>query len=195
MSTEHSKRLNWESVRNFIRNSWRDDARLFLIAAIIVVFDQWTKALVRANVPLGGDWLPASLAWLMPFARIRHWSNTGAAFGFFQQGSLVFTILAVIVSAVIIYYFPDVSRRDPWLRLAMGILLGGSLGNLVDRLTFAGQVTDFISVGNFAVFNVADGSITVGVILLVLTAWISDRAEKKRVLAPKTPSEPEVKGE
>ncbi len=174
-----SKRFSLEEVRKFIFDHWRDYAFLFAIGGIIVGFDQWTKALVRDYVPLGSDWLPSWLSWLMPYARIRHWYNSGAAFGFFQSGNLIFTILAIIVSVVIIYYFPRVSRRDWWLRLAMGIQLGGALGNLVDRVVFK-QVTDFISVGNFAVFNVADSSITVGVVILVLGAWITDRSAKKQ---------------
>jgi signal peptidase II len=60
----------------------------------------------------------------------------------------------------------------------MGLQLGGALGNLIDRLTMNGEVTDFISIGAFPVFNVADGSITVGVIVLVLGAWLKERGSK-----------------
>ena len=55
---------------------------IFLIAAVIVILDQWTKSLVRANLPSGATWLPDSLLWLSPYARIVHWYNTGAAFAF-----------------------------------------------------------------------------------------------------------------
>ena len=64
------------------------------------------------------------------------------------------------------------------LRLALSMQLGGALGNLIDRLTI-GHVTDFISVGNFPVFNVADASITIGAALLFLSVWIRERAEKQ----------------
>ena len=78
--------------------------------------------------------------------------------------------------------------------MAMGIQFGGAVGNLVDRVFFK-QVTDFISVGNFAVFNVADASISVGVAILVLGAWITDRAAKKQTAATKTASKPDDSGE
>jgi signal peptidase II len=173
------KRLSWEKIGNFLKTHWRDFAILFLLAGVIIALDQWTKAWVRANVPLGADWLPASLAWLEPYARIRHTYNTGAAFGLFQQGGLIFAILAVVVSVLIISYFPQTSRRDWWLRLALALQLGGALGNLVDRIARSGKVTDFISVGNFAIFNVADSCISVGVAILILGVWLMERKLKK----------------
>ena len=173
------KRFSLGTLISFIKSSWHDYLVLFLIAAIIVAFDQWTKALVRAYVPLGGDWLPTWLAWLTPFARIRYWYNSGAAFGFFQNGNTVFSILAILVDFFIIYYFPRTSRQDWWLRLAMGMQFAGATGNLVDRLFFR-HVTDFISVGNFAIFNVADASISVGVAVLVAGIWLKERSDKKK---------------
>jgi signal peptidase II len=179
------KRLSWEKIGNFLKTHWRDFAILFLLAGVIIALDQWTKAWVRANVPLGADWLPASLAWLEPYARIRHTYNTGAAFGLFQQGGLIFAILAVVVSVLIISYFPQTSRRDWWLRLALALQLGGALGNLVDRIARSGKVTDFISVGNFAIFNVADSCISVGVAILILGVWLMERKLKKEEKAKK----------
>ena len=148
------------------------------IAAFIVALDQWTKWLVRVNVPEGGVWLPESLAWLSPYARIVHWHNTGAAFGMFQNASMVFTVLAFIVIAAIIYYYPHVENSDWSLRLAMSMQLGGAIGNLIDRLTL-GRVTDFISVGTFPVFNIADASISVGAVVLLFGVWLTERSEKQ----------------
>jgi signal peptidase II len=152
---------------------------LLLGGTVIIGLDQWTKALVRAKIPLGTDWLPDSLSWLLPYARIRHWYNTGAAFGIFQNGNLVFTILAIIVIILILYYFPRTQRNDWWLRIAMILQFSGAAGNLIDRLLFA-HVTDFLSVGRFAIFNVADASISVGVAVLILGVWLKERAEKKQ---------------
>ncbi len=148
------------------------------IAAVIVALDQWTKWLVRVNIPIGETWLPDGLEWLSPYARIVHWYNTGAAFGMFQNGSMVFTVLAFIVIAAIIYYYPHVENADWSLRLAMSMQLGGAIGNLIDRLTL-GRVTDFISVGTFPVFNVADASISVGAAVLLLGVWLMERKEKR----------------
>jgi len=173
------KRVTLDSIGKFFKENWRDYLFLLAMGAIIDGFDQWTKAWVRANVPLNGDWLPSWLVWLEPYARVRYWYNSGAAFGLFQQGNLVFTTLAIVVALVILYYFPRVPRHDWWLRAAMGLQFGGALGNLIDRLFFQ-HVTDFISVGNFAVFNVADASITVGVAVLIVGAWITDRQAKQQ---------------
>ena len=96
----------------------------------------------------------------------------------FQDGEPGFTVLAFIVIGAIIYYFPQVDKNDWTLRLAMSMQLGGAVGNLIDRLTI-GHVTDFISIGNFAVFNVADASISVGAAVLLLGVWMMERAEKK----------------
>jgi signal peptidase II len=80
----------------------RDFALLFGVAGVSVGLDQWTKGWVRANVEFGGQWLPEWLTWLSPYARIVHWYNSGAAFGIFQNGNLVFTILAFIVIGAIL---------------------------------------------------------------------------------------------
>ncbi len=159
----------------------RDYLILVLPAAVIVAFDQWTKWLVRTNLPFDSTWLPNWLSWLSPYARIVNWSNSGAAFGSFQNGNTVFTVLAIIVVILIFYYFPRISPRDWTLRVALVLQLAGASGNLVDRL-FRARVTDFISIGTFAVFNIADSSITVGVIILLLGVWLNERAEKKAAL-------------
>jgi len=123
---------------------------------------------VRANLPLGVVFMPD--LWLSQYARIVHWKNTGAAFGMFQSLGGVFMVLSFLVSLVILYYFPQVPREDWPMRLAMGMLLGGATGNLIDRMT-VGHVTDFISIWIFPVFNIADLSITSGVIVLFLGMW------------------------
>jgi len=153
---------------------------LLLIAGSIVALDQWTKNLVRTNLAIGDTWLPESLLWLSPYARIVNWYNTGAAFGMFQNGSTVFAVLAVIVISAIIYYFPQVDKSDWTLRLAMSMQLAGASGNLIDRLTHDGKVTDFISVGSFAVFNVADASISVGTVVLLLGVYIQERVAQRK---------------
>ena len=152
---------------------------MFAIAGVIVALDQWTKWLVRTNIPLGTSWLPESLEWLDPYARIVNWHNTGAAFGLFQGGSMVFAVLAFIVIGAIIYYYPQVEKSDWTLRTAMSMQLAGALGNLIDRLTQDGRVTDFISLGRFPVFNVADSSITVGTVILLIGIYFQERAALK----------------
>lgn len=149
---------------------------LILIAIFILIIDQVTKAIVRANIPFGGRWMP--LEWLAPYFRFVHWENTGAAFGLFQQGGLVFGILAVIVSIFIVAYYPQVPKDATLMRVSLAMQLGGALGNLIDRIVF-GPVTDFISVMGFPVFNIADSAITVGVGLLILGLWLSEKRESE----------------
>jgi signal peptidase II len=147
---------------------------LLFVVVVILFLDQWTKWLVRTNIPLNGSWLPDGLMWLAPYARLVFIYNKGAAFGMFQNGSLLFTVVAILVSAGIIYFYSQIDPQDWPLRLAAGLYLAGVLGNLIDRLT-QGQVTDFISVGGFYIFNVADASINVGVALLLIGYWRSER--------------------
>ena len=152
-------------------------AMLFLISGVIIFLDQWSKNLIRTNLAHGEIWPQGH--WIIVYARIIHWSNTGAAFGMFQNMSLVFTILAFFVAGIILYYYPKLPANDWVLRLALALQFGGAVGNLIDRLT-VGHVTDFISVGNFAVFNVADAAITTGTVILAISLWVRDREERKQ---------------
>jgi signal peptidase II len=153
---------------------------MVILVTLIIALDQFTKTLVRSNLEFGQIWMPWE--WLLPYARVIHIFNTGAAFGLFKGANTVFMILAVIVSCAIIYYFPSVSRKDWVIRVALSMQLAGALGNLIDRMTI-GHVTDFVSVGNFPVFNVADASITVGVGVLLIGMWVQEKREKKTRLA------------
>lgn len=155
----------------------KDYSILFLIAGFIIGLDQWTKSLVRQNIPLGGAWMP--LDWLQPYARFVHWYNTGAAFGLFQNGSMIFAGLGIVVILLIIYYFPQIPSQDWTFRLGLAMQMAGAAGNLIDRIRFAGKVTDFISLGKFAVFNIADASITIGTAVLLLGVWMKDLKQKK----------------
>jgi len=164
---------------------------LLIIPGFIIALDQYTKALVRQNLALGESWMP----WqdLAPYARILHWYNKGVAFGMFQEGGIIFILLPIVIVVGIIVYFPRIPSQDWSLRLALSMQLGGAVGNLIDRITI-GHVTDFISIGSFAVFNVADSAITVGTAVLLLGVWLQERREKvereKIAQANANPAEP-----
>jgi signal peptidase II len=165
------------NLKKLVRNYWF----LFLVAGLVIFVDQVSKAYIRANfVENVTVWAPWD--WMLPYARIIHITNTGVAFGMFQGMNIVFATLASIVSIAIIYYYPRVAGNDWLLRLALGLQLAGAAGNLIDRIIY-GNVTDFISVGNFAVFNVADASISVGVAVLILGVWIQEQRAKKQAAA------------
>jgi signal peptidase II len=167
----------------------RDYLVLVLVSGFVIVLDQLTKELVRQNLAMSDMWSP--WPWLTPYARIVHWYNTGVVFGLFQGKGDFFTILAIVVAIAIFYYYPRVPASDWTLRLAMGLQLGGALGNMIDRI-WHGQVTDFISVGTFPVFNIADSSITIGVIVLLIGVYLQERKSKIRL--PETESQTTTPG-
>jgi len=155
--------------------TWMHYRLLVFIAGGVILLDQISKALIRQHLALYEVWVP--WPWLAPYARIVHWYNTGVAFGLLQERGKLFAVLAVLVALAILYYFPRIPTSEKWLRLALSLQLGGAIGNLIDRLTL-GHVTDFISVGTFPVFNLADASITIGTGLLILSVWLQERRER-----------------
>lgn len=154
-----------------------------LLAAVILAFDQWTKGLVEANIPLGDGFAPFPN--LASYFQIVHWTNTGAAFGLLRGQSSIFVAIALVVIVVVLIYVRQLPAESWGVRICLGVQLGGTAGNLVDRLQHAGQVTDFLlftlPVGDkvylWPAWNVADGSIVVSVILL---ATILLRMEGKK---------------
>jgi signal peptidase II len=148
---------------------------IFISAALVVIaLDQWTKWLVRRDIPLGTSYLPDWLDWLSPYARFLHIQNQGASFGMFQNGNAFFIVLTILIVGGILYFVSKMEDDNNWMWAAGGIYLGGAVGNLIDRLLF-GAVTDFISVGTFYIFNIADASINVGVAMLVILFWLQER--------------------
>ena len=169
-------------------------AFLLGVAGVIVTLDQLTKWLVRTRLDFNESWAPWD--WLLPYARIVHIQNTGAAFGSFQAFGNVFMVLAIIVSLGILIFYTRVAQNDWLLRVVMSLELGGAVGNLVDRFTQR-YVTDFVSLGNFAVFNVADASISIGVTILIVGMVFREWKQKQKAgstagtAAPAPPSEPQ----
>ena len=160
------------------RESLLDILKLLLFSGIIVGLDQYTKTLVVNNIPFLGTWLPEKWAHLEPYFRIVHWHNSGSAFGFFQNGNSVIMVLAVIASLFIVYYFPQLDKSEWPIRVAMIFQLAGAVGNLIDRIQY-NYVIDFISVGKFPVFNIADSSISVGVAILILGVILQEIQDRK----------------
>ena len=138
---------------------------LFLVALIVLVADQASKAWVIENIPLNTsyDIIPP----LRDFFVLTYITNAGAAFGLFPQLSIVFTFVALIVSCVIVWYYRSIPAGQWLVRFSLGLQLGGAIGNLIDRLRF-GFVTDLFYIRYFPVFNVADLAIVSGVCLLML---------------------------
>jgi signal peptidase II len=140
-------------------------------AGLVVAVDQATKQLANANIERGGE---VNIFFGLDLTNTR---NTGVAFGALEGAGLVVGILIGVSLALLIVYFA-VNRAMPWLWLPVGLLLGGALGNLADRVR-EGAVIDFIDPVAWPAFNVADTCIVVGVFgLLWVVEGSSRRASK-----------------
>ena len=158
---------------------------LLIVALIIILLDQWSKSLVESKLALYTYYAPFPA--LENIFRISHVTNTGVAFGLFPDGNLIFTLVALIVSIVIIVYNFMLAPGHRLLRLALGLQLGGALGNLIDRLQ-QGYVTDFMDFGPWPVWNIADLAVVSGTALLVWIMYREEREEKKRAATMSEPN-------
>jgi signal peptidase II len=134
-----------------------------LVLSSVFVLDLLSKVLVRARMPLGSE-----IA-LLPFFSIVHVTNTGIAFGMFQNNNRVFAVVGVAVAAALIVYALKIYRDDRASGLLMALIVGGAIGNLFDRVVH-GRVTDFLDFyagpHHWPAFNVADSAICVGAAFL-----------------------------
>jgi signal peptidase II len=155
----------------------------FGLAATVLVVDQLTKALLISLLPAEGQ----RVSVVGDLVRLVHSRNSGALFGLFQDQALLFGVVSVGVVALIIWYH-GTSGRNLLLTVALGLLLGGALGNMLDRLRL-GYVLDFVDVGigdlRFYTFNAADSAISCAIVLLLLSAvlpgrFILDRLDRRR---------------
>jgi signal peptidase II len=146
------------------RDKWRDII-FCSVVVFIVIADQITKALIRANI------LPGEVLYDFGFFRIDHVQNTGASFGLFAGHSLVIviiTIIGILVILFLVFFFRNrwSFLQSNWVIVAMALITGGAIGNnVIDRLR-QGHVTDFLDFKVWPAFNIADMCLTVGVIIL-----------------------------
>jgi signal peptidase II len=145
------------------------------IAGIVLLLDQVTKILVRTRLAFDEPWIP--IPWLGENFIIVHWKNEGSAFGFFGGAGELIAILAVITAVGILVFFPRISQNDWSMRLSLSLLFGGIIGNLIDRI-IQGYVTDIFSINYGSVFNLADLSNLLAVIILVV-GWGIEEWKKR----------------
>jgi signal peptidase II len=151
-------------------------AIIVLMGAAILAADQYTKTLVRRTIPVNTSYMP--IAWLDRFVTLTHVENHGASFGLLQGYGGLFAIVALGVVVGIGWYVWRYPALPRFMVFVFGLMLGGSLGNLVDRLFRGGVVTDFVDLRWWPVFNVADSCVVVGSILLgVYTLFFEGRRE------------------
>jgi signal peptidase II len=133
--------------------------RAAAVTAVVIALDQATKALVRANVGMGAS------DGVLPGVKIVHVQNEGVAFNQLGGGGAVVSIVVGAALLALLAYFVT-HLHKPLVWLPTGMLLGGALGNIIDRI-HQGAVTDFIKLPAWPAFNVADTSITLGVLVLL----------------------------
>jgi len=144
--------------------------RAGLVLACVLIADQAVKALVTSSIERGEQ---RDLFAGIKLVNVR---NSGVAFGQLQNGGLIVgVVIALAVIALVVYFARNGSR--PWIWLPTGLLLGGALGNIVDRLR-EGAVIDFVKLPYWPAFNVADSAITIGVIVLLFVMWREDAARR-----------------
>ncbi len=159
---------------------------LIVIAGLIIFLDQWSKDWVRETLAMGETYCVIDS--ICEEARFVHWYNTGVAFGLFQGNGDLFKITSSIIVLVIIAFYSQIPDEEWILRLALAFEVGGAIGNLVDRFAI-GHVTDFIAVGNFAVFNLADASINIGIAFMLLSLLLDYLKEQREKQNPQTTSD------
>jgi signal peptidase II len=155
--------------------SWQQMVVVLLVAFFIILLDQASKYYISATIPYNTSWMP--LEWLAPFFQITHIGNTGIAFGLFSGGGMIFALIAIAVTGAIIYIAYTLPPGHMAMRITLGVILGGAIGNLIDRLR-QGYVTDFLDFGPWPVFNVADMAVVFGAIVLALLMFQEERQLK-----------------
>ena len=151
------------------------------LAAFIVLIDQWTKWLIVKNMEFG-----ERISIWDPWIGILSHRNRGAAWGMLEGKMWLFTVVTLVVIAGIVYFYHREAKGKPFYQISLMVLLGGAVGNFIDRL-FRGEVVDFVDTlipvinYHFPIFNVADVALTMAVIMLLLAMLMEEKAGKKKV--------------
>jgi signal peptidase II len=158
----------------------------FGIAVTIVVLDQLTKALLVANVDPG-----QIVSVVGDYIRLVFSQNSGALFGLFRDQAILFAIASLVVIGLIVAFHGQ-SERSLYLSIALGLLLGGAIGNMIDRLRL-GYVVDFVDIGiggfRWYTFNLADAAISTALVMLFAVAFIPRLARLGERTEPSEPAE------
>ncbi len=152
------------------------DALALLVVVVVIALDQWTKALVVAN--LGPPETRSPIPIIGDYLTIYYIQNSGAAFSFLANNVVLAILIAVAIGVIVYLYARMFNTGSLAFKLIFGLIIGGAAGNLIDRAARGGYVVDFIffripQIGyHFAIFNIADASISIGVLLLFLFIFL-----------------------
>lgn len=155
--------------------------KYYLIALLVIILDQLTKWRIVQTMDVGEE-----ITIWDPYLALFSHRNGGAAWGMLQGQFWLFAVITIVVIVGIIYYYHKEAKGQPLFQASLMMLLGGAIGNFIDRL-FRGEVVDFVSVlipvinYSFPIFNVADAALTLGVIMLIIYILFDGRKEKKKV--------------
>jgi signal peptidase II len=152
---------------------------LAAIALAAVAADQLTKQIVISELALGDGTHVAGPFW------IHHVQNSGIAFGLFSSATALVIVLTAVAVAWMLVFFARSGARHPVLPVALGLVIGGSVSNLLDRVRL-GHVTDFLDLRNWPAFNLADSFIVIGVAVLLITLVAADREPRRRDATPRS---------
>jgi len=146
---------------------------VFILISVVIVADQLTKHLIRDMMTVG-----QSIPVLGDVVRFTFVENRGIAFGIRISHGWIFTVLSIVASIGIIIYLVKQWQESNWIKSALALILGGAVGNLIDRIAFS-KVVDFVDVGigttRWPVFNVADSAVVIGMFILFITMYIHDK--------------------
>lgn len=175
------------TMMSWLRRAWV----VLVVAGIIITLDQLTKEWVRMNIPKYGSMIPIPA--LGEYFVFEHVDNYGAAFGILQNQGMLFVVIAAVVAIAILLYVRYLPTEHNFVRILLGLQLGGAVGNLVDRIN-QGFVTDFVKMGIPGVYywpnyNIADSSIVVGVIALGVYIMIDDVRKQRQQQAQQQANE------
>ncbi|MGD6816250.1 signal peptidase II [Metabacillus sp. 84] len=149
----------------------------YIIAVAVIILDQLTKWLIVQNLEIG-----ESIPVIEDFFYITSHRNQGAAWGILQGQMWFFYIVTIVVTAAIVYYIQKFVLKAGLLGASLGLMLGGAIGNFIDRVRYQ-EVVDFIQTFifsyNFPIFNIADSALCIGVALLFIQMLIDSKNEKK----------------
>ena len=160
---------NYNSIKKKFINSWLLKDKIFWITFPSIFFlDQITKYLVYSNMYLGES-IPENGLLRITYAR-----NTGTAFSLFRSHGELLLFLSVLVALFFTIYFIFIEKPKIFMRLFISLVVAGALGNIIDRIRF-GYVNDFIDVGFWPIFNIADSSISIAITIYILDALILSR--------------------
>lgn len=149
----------------------------YLLSIIIIVLDQLTKWIIVKAMDLY-----ESIPVITDFFYITSSRNRGAAWGILQGQMILFYVITLIVIVGVVYFMSRYAKDSIWLGLGLSLILGGAIGNFIDRI-LRGEVVDFLDFYifnyHFPIFNVADSSLCVGVVLIIIATLIDERKNRK----------------